>query len=180
MDGLRKTGFRINMGSDDSGLMMMIWERAGGYYIGKFFYNINCKRGLKALQPALDIGCSQLIVDGKVKLKNDSQISHFSKNSIVFEDGSELPADVVICATGYGDTKGLVEQIAGPEVAKNVNPVWGLNKEGEINAVWRWSGVPRLYFMMGTLAQCRFYSKHLALREWNLYFLRCDFITRIS
>ena len=97
------------MGSDDSGLMMMIWERAGGYYIGKFPCNINCKRGTKVLQPALDIGCSQLIIDGKVKLKNDSQISHFSKNSIVFEDGSELPADVVICATGYGDTKGLVD-----------------------------------------------------------------------
>ena len=154
------------MGSDDSGLMMMIWERAGGYYIGKLLYNINCKIGPKELKPALDIGCSQLIIDGKVKLKNDSQISHFSKNSIVFEDGSELPADVVICATGYGDAKGLVEQLAGPEVAKNVNPVWGLNKEGEINTVWRWSGVSRLYFMMGTLAQCRIHSKHLALREW--------------
>ena len=50
---------------------------------------------------SLDVGASQLIVDGKIKLKNDSQISHFSKNSIVFENGSEIPADVVIFATGY-------------------------------------------------------------------------------
>ena len=51
-----------------------------------------------------DVGASQLIIDGKIKLKNDSQISRFSKNSIVFEDGSELPADVVIFATGYNDS----------------------------------------------------------------------------
>ena len=51
-----------------------------------------------------DVGASQLIIDGKIKLKNDSQISRFSKNSIVFEDGSELPADVVIFATGYDNS----------------------------------------------------------------------------
>ena len=49
----------------------------------------------------LDVGASKLIIEGKIKLKNDSQISHFSKNSIVFENGSEIPADVVIFATGY-------------------------------------------------------------------------------
>lgn len=49
----------------------------------------------------LDVGASQLVIDGKIKLKNDSQIARFDKKSIVFEDGSELPADVVIFATGY-------------------------------------------------------------------------------
>ena len=47
-----------------------------------------------------DVGASQLIIDGKIKLKNDSKMSHFSENGLVFEDGSELPADVVIFATG--------------------------------------------------------------------------------
>ena len=47
-----------------------------------------------------DVGASQLIADGEIKLKNDSQISHFEEDSIVFEDGSRLPADVVIFATG--------------------------------------------------------------------------------
>lgn len=48
-----------------------------------------------------DVGASQLIADGKIGLKNDSQISHFVKDGIVFENGSKLPADVVIFATGY-------------------------------------------------------------------------------
>ena len=113
----------------------------------------------------LDTSCSQLIIDGKIGLKNDSQISHFSKNSIVFEDGSETQADVVICATGYGDVRELVRQLAGSEVSEKVNRIWGLNKEGELNSVWRWCGVPRMYFMMGPLALCRFHSNHLALRK---------------
>jgi len=143
LDDLHKSGFRTNMGPEDSGFLLLIWERAGGYY--------------------LDVGCSQLIADGKVKLKNDSQISHFSETGLVFENGSELPADVVIFATGYGDMKELAEQLAGPEVAKDLTPVWGLTKEGELNGNWRWCGVPGLYFMMGNLALCRFHSKHLAL-----------------
>ena len=114
---------------------------------------------------SLDNGCSQLIIDGKIGIKSDSQISHFTKNSIVFENGSELPADVVICATGYGDCKALVKELIGPELAKDLSPVWGLNKEGEVNGVWRWSGVPRLYFMVGNFMLSRYHSKHLALRE---------------
>ena len=49
---------------------------------------------------AKDIGASQLITEGKIKLKNDSAISHFNENSIEFEDGSTLAADVVIFSTG--------------------------------------------------------------------------------
>lgn len=47
-----------------------------------------------------DVGASQLIIDGKIKLKNDSLMERFTKTGIKFEDGSELPADVVIFATG--------------------------------------------------------------------------------
>ena len=30
-----------------------------------------------------------------------------------------------------------------------LNPIWGLNDEGELNSVFRYSGVPGLYFAMG-------------------------------
>ena len=120
-----------------------------------------------------DVGASQLIVDGKIGLKNDSQISHFVKDDIVFENGSKLPADVVIFATGYvvlrfphpfpppnqrlmgrnryGNPKDLVTELAGAEVSSRVKPVWGLNSEGEVNTCWRFSGVEGLYHMMGKL-----------------------------
>ena len=71
----------------------------------------------------------------------------------------------MICATGYGDVRELVRKLAGPEISEKVDRIWGLNEEGELNSVWRWCGVPRMYFMMGTLALSRFHSKHLALRE---------------
>ncbi|KAL5534810.1 hypothetical protein ACEPAG_1274 [Sanghuangporus baumii] len=143
LEGLQGRGFRLNFGDDGSGFLMKAWERGGGYY--------------------LDVGASRLIIDGKIKLKNDTQISHFSKNSVVFENGSELPADVVIFATGYGNPKQLVQELAGKEIADGSHKVWGLNDEGEINSAWRWSGVQGLYFMLGNLALCRYFSKHLAL-----------------
>lgn len=49
---------------------------------------------------SIDVGASQLIIDGKIKLKSDSQIERFTKNGIKFENGSELEADVVVFSTG--------------------------------------------------------------------------------
>lgn len=47
-----------------------------------------------------DVGASQLIIDGKIKLKNDSPIAGFTPKGLAFEDGSTLDADVVVFATG--------------------------------------------------------------------------------
>ncbi|KAJ7752730.1 hypothetical protein DFH07DRAFT_516852 [Mycena maculata] len=80
LDGLRKRGFRLNLGYKDAGFSLAVWENAGGYY--------------------LDVGTSQLIVDGNIKLKNDSPIERFTPGGLRFENGSELPADVVVFATG--------------------------------------------------------------------------------
>lgn len=50
--------------------------------------------------PSIDMGASQLIVDGKIKLKSDSLIREFTETGLKFEDDSELSADVVMFATG--------------------------------------------------------------------------------
>lgn len=47
-----------------------------------------------------DVGASQLIIDKRIKLKNDSTISEITETGLKFLDGSELPADVIIFATG--------------------------------------------------------------------------------
>ena len=49
----------------------------------------------------LDVGTCQKIIDGKIKVKNDSQIERFTKTGIKFQNGSELEADVIMFATGY-------------------------------------------------------------------------------
>lgn len=56
------------------------------------------------LSRALDTGASRLIAEGKIKLKNDSEIECFTPTGLKFKDGSELPADVVIFATGLSLT----------------------------------------------------------------------------
>jgi hypothetical protein len=48
-----------------------------------------------------DVGASQMIIDGKIKLKNDAQISRFTEKGLEFDNGSSLDADTVIFATGW-------------------------------------------------------------------------------
>jgi len=152
LEGLKKVGFQINYGEDDAGFLMMAWKRAGGYY--------------------LDVGASQLIIDGKIKLKRGS-VKSLTKDSIVFEDGSSLKADVVVFATGLGDVREPTRKLIGDKLTSQIGPVWGLSHEGELNSLWRHCGVPNLYFMMGNLALCRFHSTHIALqikaKEEGLY-----------
>ena len=46
--GLEKAGFKVDFGEDESGLFLKYLRRGSGYYI--------------------DVGASQLIIDGKIKL----------------------------------------------------------------------------------------------------------------
>ncbi|KAF8634275.1 hypothetical protein AX17_004231 [Amanita inopinata Kibby_2008] len=144
LEALNKRGFRTNLGIHNTGLALLVWSKGGGYY--------------------LDVGASQLIADGKIKLKNDSQIKEFTEMGILFENGSELPADVVVFATGLSDARDHIRRVCGDEVTNRCSPIWGLNKEGEINGAWRDLGVPGLWYMIGNMALCRFHSKHMALQ----------------
>ena len=78
--------------------MPMVLDKCGGYYLGALVepIQINSNDGLSTA----DTGASKLIGEGKIKLKSCSQISHFAERAIVFENGSELEADVVVFATG--------------------------------------------------------------------------------
>ncbi|KAF9522161.1 hypothetical protein CPB83DRAFT_887710 [Crepidotus variabilis] len=78
--GLNRVGFKVNMGYKDAGLFLQAWRSASGYY--------------------MDVGGSQYIIDGKIKLKNDSQMKELTETGIKFENGSELEADVVVFCTG--------------------------------------------------------------------------------
>ncbi|KAJ6595193.1 hypothetical protein DFH09DRAFT_906286 [Mycena vulgaris] len=144
LDGLRRCGFKLNMGIMDAGFGFTAWNRAGGFY--------------------LDVGGSQLLIDGKIKLKNDSQISGFTESGIRFDDGSKLEADALVFATGLGDPRDAVRAICGDDIGDKCGQIWGLDEEGEIRGAWRDLGVPNLWYMIGNLALCRFHSKHVALQ----------------
>ncbi|KAL6803604.1 FAD/NAD(P)-binding domain-containing protein [Trichoderma sp. SZMC 28012] len=145
INGLTSAGFELDFGEDGSGIYRKYVTRGGGYYI--------------------DVGCSQLIIDGKVKVKsNPGGIKSFTPEGLLLADGSELKADIIIMATGYQTMHSTAQKLFGDKVASRLGKVWDLNEEGEINSIWRYSGHPNFWFMGGSLALCRTYSKMLALQ----------------
>jgi cation diffusion facilitator CzcD-associated flavoprotein CzcO len=142
--GLEKPGFKLDFGADGSGLFTKFLTRGGGYYI--------------------DVGASTLIAEGKIKLKQGVGIERLEPDGVVFTDGTALPADVVVLATGYQNMRESARTLFGDEVANRCQPVWGLDREGELRTVWRRSGRPGLWFMGGNLQQARTCSKFLALQ----------------
>ncbi len=88
-------------------------------------------------------------------------------------DGTELPADVVVYATGYGSMNGWAADLIGQDVADKVGKVWGLGSdtpkdrgpwEGEQRNMWKPTQQENLWFHGGNLHQSRHYSLHLALQ----------------
>lgn len=152
-DGLKKAGFMLDFGEDESGLFMKYLRRGSGYYI--------------------DVGASQLIVDGKIKLKSNAQVTGLNETGVILDDGSELPADLVIYATGYGSMNGWAQKLISKEVADKVGKVWGLGSDttkdpgpwtGELRNMWKPTQQPNLWFHGGNLHQSRHYSQFLSLQ----------------
>jgi putative flavoprotein involved in K+ transport len=151
-DRLEKAGFQHDWGEDGSGLFMKYLRRASGYYI--------------------DVGASELVANGDIKLKA-GQVESLSEDSVVLGDGTELPADVVVYATGYESMNGFVADLISPDVADKVGKVWGLGSgtrkdpgpwEGEERNMWKPTQQEALWFHGGNLHQSRHYSLYLGLQ----------------
>lgn len=116
IEGLQRAGFQIEWGIDGAGIARLYYTRGGGYYI--------------------DVGCSQLIIDGKIKVhQSPDGISGFTPDSLVLKDGTPLNADIVVLATGYDNMRTSLRKIMGDKVADRCHDVWDLDQEGELNAV---------------------------------------------
>jgi hypothetical protein len=99
LNGLRSVGFKVFDGINGTGSSLLARTKGGGYYLGKNSFQI-VPSGSTVLRFNIDTGTCQLIVDRKIKLKNDSHIAKITENGLEFENGSELPADVIVFATG--------------------------------------------------------------------------------
>ncbi|MBE3001366.1 NAD(P)/FAD-dependent oxidoreductase [Nocardiopsis sp. HNM0947] len=149
---LERAGFRLDWGEDGSGLFLKYLRRGSGYYI--------------------DVGAAGLVADGHVRLVH-GQAAELTETSVVLEDGTELEADLVVYATGYGSMNGWAADLIGQEVADKVGKVWGLGSEtakdpgpweGEERNMWKPTQQEGLWFHGGNLAQSRHYSLYLALQ----------------
>jgi putative flavoprotein involved in K+ transport len=149
---LERAGFLLDFGEDDSGLFLKYLRRGSGYYI--------------------DVGASELVAGGEVELKVGT-VDHLTEDAVVMADGTELPADLVVYATGYNSMNGWAADLISPEVADEVGKVWGLGSgtakdpgpwEGELRNMWKPTQQEALWFHGGNLHQSRHYSLYLALQ----------------
>ncbi|BGP27574.1 hypothetical protein JCM10295v2_006546 [Rhodotorula toruloides] len=131
LDGLEKAGFKLN--HYPAGLFCKYWRDGGKSYV-------------------IDVGCSKLIADGKIKVKQGVAVEKLSRDGVVFQDGTELKADIVVLAIGYTSQRETVRQVVSDDVADRLGGLWGQDAQGEIPGVWRYSGVQR------------FWLQHLALQ----------------
>ena len=133
LDALARVGFKLDFGEDGTGWQFKYLTRGGGYYF--------------------NVGCSDLIVEGKIGLAQFSELDKI------------LPGtDLVVLATGYKGQEHLVRKLLGDDVAARVGPIWGFGDEQELRNMFKRTAQPGLWFIAGSFAQCRIYSKYLALQ----------------
>ncbi len=145
LDRLRRRGFRLDFGEDGAGWQFKYLRRGGGYYF--------------------NVGCSDLIADGEIRLVQLADIASFVDAGARLRTGETLRADLVVLATGFKGQDHLVRLLFGDGVADRVGPVWGFDdRRQELRNMWTRTAQPGLWFIAGSFAQCRIYSRYLALQ----------------
>ena len=150
---LEATGFLLDFGPDETGLMMKAYRTGSGYYV--------------------DVGASQLIIDGEIKIKAGVEIGTLTPSGIRFADGEEIAADAIIQSTGFQSMHEVVAKIVSREVADAIGACWGLGSgtrhdpgpwHGELRNMYKPVAQENLWFQGGNLALSRFFSKFVALQ----------------
>ncbi len=145
LESLKKIGFQLDFGPDGAGWQFKYLERGGGYYF--------------------NVGCSDLLVDGKIGLIQFDDIRKFDADGLSTMGGETLPLDLVVLATGYKGQEYMVRELFGNDAADRVGRIWGFDPElQELRNMWVKTGQPGLWFLAGSFAQCRIYSRYLGLQ----------------
>jgi len=142
--GLERVGFKLDFGEDNTGWQFKYLTRGGGYYF--------------------NVGCSDLVIKGEIKLKQFADIETFTAGGAKMKDGTLIAADLIVLATGYKRQEELVRKLFGETVAARVGTIWGFGDNQELRNMYVRTGQPGLWFIAGGLAQCRIGSKQLALQ----------------
>jgi cation diffusion facilitator CzcD-associated flavoprotein CzcO len=143
LDGLRKVGFLLDNGEDDTGYFLKLLRYQAGYY--------------------LNVGASDLIIEGKIKLKSGIGIERLTKRQVMFSDGSSLDLDVLVLATGYQPLQEAVRAMFGDDVADRVGPIWGIGADGELQNMYARTPQDGFYVAGGGFPAARVYSQYTAM-----------------
>ena len=144
LDGLERVGFKLDFGENGTGWQFKYLTRGGGYYF--------------------NVGCADLVASGAIKLLQFSDIDTFVAEGARLKNGETIAADLIVLATGYKRQEYLVSKLFGDGVAARVGPIWGFGDGQELRNMYTRTPQPGLWFIAGSLAQCRINSKYLALQ----------------
>jgi len=139
---LTQAGFRLDF--DETGWPLKFRTRGGGYYF--------------------NVGCSELIADGKISLIQYDDIASFEAQGVRLNDGRLVNSELVVLATGYKGPDHLLPKLFGDSTAKKVGKIWGFDDAQELRNLWRRTEQEGLWFTGGAFSQCRIYSRYLALQ----------------
>ncbi|WP_407178286.1 flavin-containing monooxygenase [Bradyrhizobium sp. STM 3562] len=144
LDRLARIGFKLDFGEDGTGWQFKYLSRGGGYYF--------------------NVGCSDLVASGAISLVQFADIDGFIAEGARLKNGDIIAADLIVLSTGYKGQEFLVRKLFGEDVADRVGPIWGFGQAEELRNMYTRTRQPGLYFIAGSLAQCRINSKFLALQ----------------
>jgi putative flavoprotein involved in K+ transport len=144
LDRLTHVGFKLDYGEGNTGWQFKYLTRGGGYYF--------------------NVGCSDLVANGEIKLIQFADIDCFAADGARMKAGTTLAAELIVLATGYKGQQYLVRKLFGDAVAERVGPIWGFGEGQELRNMYTRTAQPGLWFIAGSLAQCRINSKYLALQ----------------
>jgi putative flavoprotein involved in K+ transport len=144
VDGLKDIGFKYDIGEDGTGHQMKYRRRGGGYN--------------------LDAGSSDLMIKGEIGLLQNDDIERYCAEGALLTDGTVVPADLIVLATGYYPQGELVRRALGEEMAERIGQIWGEDAEGELANMYKRTPQDGAWFIAGSLTQARVYSKYLALQ----------------
>ena len=150
---LEKAGFMLDWGDDGSGLFMKYLRRGSGYYI--------------------DVGASELVTDGTIKLKSGSDVAgtHRELRDPEGRNGASRRSCRLRHRLWLDEWLGSRPDLK--DVADKVGKCWGLGSdtakdpgpwEGEQRNMWKPTQQEGLWFHGGNLHQSRHYSQFLSLQ----------------
>ena len=144
----------LDFGDDGSGLFMKYMRRGSGYYI--------------------DVGASELIANGTIKLKSGVDVEEISEHSVAAQRRHRTAGrpDRLRHRLWLDERLGRASS-SRSEMADKVGKCWGLGSdttkdpgpwEGELRNMWKPTQQAALWFHGGNLHQSRHYSQYLALQ----------------
>jgi cation diffusion facilitator CzcD-associated flavoprotein CzcO len=142
--GLREAGQKLTTGHDRTGWSIKLFRDAAGYY--------------------LNVGASEAIVDGRIGVLDFDRIERFVADGALLDDGTVVPVDVVVLATGYHDLSTDIDALLGPAVAKRIGRCVGVADDGEYRTMSRPTAQAHLWLINGGIVDARKSSDVLALQ----------------